>query len=207
MCLPCSASVSPSVTSFIRSSPGRDALPGVLVSGILQARPGFAQKASMRIRHPLALTLLLAACAPPEAEIPMSRAARDAPPPRLGETARLRRRPRPGAARRRPARRRRRRPRRPRRGAARPRRRPLRSGRRPRHPLPPRCRLRGRRLTAAPGTISRRLALRHHRKPCPTPRHPGAARGGVRGTHMNSIIYLVGLVVIVLAVLSLVGMA
>ena len=41
----------------------------------------------MRIRYPLALTLLLAACAPPEAEIPMSQSARDAPPPRLGETA------------------------------------------------------------------------------------------------------------------------
>ena len=62
---------------------------GPAAPAILQARLAFAQKESNAFRaRPAALALALAACAPPEiASLPISEAARTAPPPRLGETA------------------------------------------------------------------------------------------------------------------------
>ena len=127
---------------------------------------------------------------------PVSEAARTAPPPRLGETAQFdaalaradpdARRLEAGG----------RRPGRPRGGAARPR-----GGARRRRSSIPRS-ARGSRPPAPDGTNRCDAALSDAASRAAA--SPPAAQG--RRT-MNSIIYLVGLIVIVMAILSLVGLA
>ena len=167
---------------------------------ILTSGPTLAQKERMPRRPVACIALLAAACAPePGAPPPPTAATLAAPAPRLAETARFDAALSAADPRRRASGGRRRRARRPGRSAARPRRRARAAGDARRRAPAARSH-----PSLIPGTSFRERRC----PPISRRRSSGTGAKASQGDMLvNSIIYLVGLIVIVLAVLSLVGIA